>query len=293
MSRRTLAVIAAILFGSATGAQAGSTCVDHGDFTGPEPVTVHGYADHLMEPFLSRDGRVLLFNNNNSPADLTDIHWAEAEPGGGFRYRGLLRGAASSTLDGVPTLASDGTLCLVSARDYFQTLNTIFCGRWNEGAVEDLRPQSALSVGRLGRLNFDVEITADGRTLYYADGLYGVVPVPRTAVIRLGMRAGDDFRPDPRGGAVLASLNALGRVYAPAISADGCEIIVTRLTGVFPFSATLWRAVRPAPGLPFGRPRRQTALSGFVEGATFAPDGRTLYYHRRDFSRFRLYRATR
>jgi len=35
------------------------------DFARPEPVRIEGYDDHAMEPFLTRDGRVLLFNNSN------------------------------------------------------------------------------------------------------------------------------------------------------------------------------------------------------------------------------------
>jgi hypothetical protein len=43
----------------------------------PKRVEITGYEDDAMEPFISRDGRYLLFNNLNEPATNTDIHFAE------------------------------------------------------------------------------------------------------------------------------------------------------------------------------------------------------------------------
>ena len=37
----------------------------------PRPVVVEGYDDHLMEPFVTRDGKFLLFNNSNEPPEKT------------------------------------------------------------------------------------------------------------------------------------------------------------------------------------------------------------------------------
>lgn len=36
-------------------------------YADPQPVAIEGYDDHAMEPFLSRDGRHLYFNNSNHP----------------------------------------------------------------------------------------------------------------------------------------------------------------------------------------------------------------------------------
>lgn len=38
-------------------------------FADPERVTIQGYDGDAMEPFLSRDGRFLLFNNRNDPPE--------------------------------------------------------------------------------------------------------------------------------------------------------------------------------------------------------------------------------
>ena len=37
-------------------------------FGNPQRVTIQGYNDHAMEPFITRDGRYLFFNNLNDPA---------------------------------------------------------------------------------------------------------------------------------------------------------------------------------------------------------------------------------
>lgn len=46
-------------------------------FANPQPVALLGYDGDAMEPFLSRDGRYLLFNNRNDPSVNTNLHFAE------------------------------------------------------------------------------------------------------------------------------------------------------------------------------------------------------------------------
>lgn len=64
-------------------------------FHDPQPVTVWGYDDQIMEPFLTRDGKFLLFNNSNDPREKTDLHLAEKMSERSFRYVGKLSGANS------------------------------------------------------------------------------------------------------------------------------------------------------------------------------------------------------
>jgi hypothetical protein len=44
---------------------------------------------------------------------------------------------------------------------------------------------------------------------------------------------------------------------------------------------------------PFGGTRKITAATGFVEAPTLSPDGKSLYYHKREGSLFVIYRVTR
>src|SRR5204863_9758448 len=67
----------------------------------PEAVRLQGYAGEAMEPFVSRDGRVLVFNNRNDPPERTDLYWAERVDDLTWRFRGPVAGATSATLAGV------------------------------------------------------------------------------------------------------------------------------------------------------------------------------------------------
>lgn len=67
-----------------------------GEFSNPEPVEIVNYRGHAMEPFISRDGRYLLFNNLNDPSENTDLHWAEWITATSFRYGGKIDGEISA-----------------------------------------------------------------------------------------------------------------------------------------------------------------------------------------------------
>ena len=46
-----------------------------GVFTNPQPVTIEGYTQDAMEPFISPDGNYLFFNDSNS-APTTNLYYA-------------------------------------------------------------------------------------------------------------------------------------------------------------------------------------------------------------------------
>lgn len=48
----------------------------YGAFGNPQRVTIRGYAGDAMEPFITKDGRFLLFNNRNDPRINTNLHVA-------------------------------------------------------------------------------------------------------------------------------------------------------------------------------------------------------------------------
>jgi hypothetical protein len=124
-------------------------------WTPPQPVRIEGYDGEAMEPFLSRDGGFLFFNTRNDPGVDTDIHVARQLDDLTFVHLGVVAGTKSSDLDGVPTMARDGSFCFISPRDYRQTLNSVFCGRFNGRDVGNVKPQTGLKTERLGRLIFD------------------------------------------------------------------------------------------------------------------------------------------
>lgn len=261
-------------------------------FSRPERVSIAGYAGDAMEPFVSRDGSVLLFNDRNEPPNDTKLHWAERVDDVTYRYRGLVEGVNTPAIEGTPSLDRDGNLYFVSTRSYGDTLSTIYRGRWNAGAVSDVALVPGTSRLVPGWVGFDVEVSADGETLVLSDGLYDAGGGPRSASLILARRAGAGFERLADQSA-LANLAWDGLTYAAGLSASGRELFFTRMAPALFAQPSIWVATRPAADAPFGPPRRIAAVTGFVEAPTLSPDGLSLYYHRRDGDRFVLERVTR
>ena len=263
-------------------------------FGAAQPVTILGYADHAMEPFLSRDGAILFFNNRNDPPEQTDLHWAERIDDLTFRYRGKITGANSAALDGVPTLARNGRLCFISTHSYATTFATVHCGAWKNGAITGFALQTGASVKRLGRVVFDLEINPAGDQLVLADGEFQGGPAPVKADQRLARLGAEGFRLTPADDALFAAINTRALEYAAATSADGLLLAFTRLEGRPPLVRfSTWMARRDAPSRPFGPPVRIDAIKGYAEAPTFSPDDRALYFHRREGDRFTIWRVAR
>ena len=261
--------------------------------TAPEPVRIASYTGEAMEPFVSRDGKFLFFNTRNDPGVDTNLHVAEVSFDGHFRYLGLLEGTRSTDLDAVATMSADSRFCFISPREYRRTLVSVFCGTFDGTKVVDAAPQTGLATARLGRLIFDMEISADGRSMVYAEGSFSGKATPDDADLYLAKQGVNGFEPDASGKRILARLNTDALEYAPALSADGLSLTFTRLEGVWPFqSPSLLRATRSHTSQYFGEPKRITAIDGFVEGASYAPDG-ALYFHKRVTNRFQIWRLPR
>lgn len=249
-------------------------------FGQPQAVTIRGYADHAMEPFITRDGQTLLFNSRNGPRDQTDIFVARRIDDTTFDFVGPLRGANSNKLDGVPTLASEGTFAMISVRDVEKAHATIWTGVWSDNGVSGLALQRALSPGRLPLFNMDVELSADGQRLYFTDNRWTPFGPPTTSDFHLAVREHGAWRRAPEFDHWFARINTRSLEYAAALSPDERELYFTRATFGFlkPPRLEIMAATRPDAASPFGAPSRITAINGFVEAPTVAPDG-ALYYH--------------
>ena len=263
-------------------------------FHDPQRVTIRGYAGDAMEPFVTKDGEWLLFNNSNDPAVNTNLHYAARVDGLTFAYRGEISGVNTPALEGVPSIDRDGNLYFVSTRSYAATFSTIYRGRFQDGKVSSVALVPGVSLRLPGIVNFDAEVSADGNTLYIVDGDFSRVPRPSAARIVIATRTGGGFRRDPSSAALLRNVNTNGLVYAPSVSADGLELFFTRVpsltAGVPP---TIYRAARKSLSAPFGPPQQVAAITGFAEGPTLDADGHALYYHKKENGRFVIYRVTR
>jgi hypothetical protein len=249
-------------------------------FGAQQPVEISGYSGHAMEPFIARDGETLFFNNRNGAGDQTDMFWASRIDDAHFRYRGPVTGANSAELDGVPSLARDGTFAYISPRIAEGRAATIWTGRWTGGAVEVPVLNHALSPGRWPLFNMDVEISADGARLYYTDNRWAP-GIPRSSDLRLAVHANGRWQRLPGADSWFARSNTPSALeYAPATSENELELYFTRLTPRFLRMPVLeiMVATRAHRTAPFGAPERISTIQGFVEAPSVAPDG-ALYYH--------------
>lgn len=249
-------------------------------FGAPQPVHINGYNGHAMEPFISRDGQTLFFNNRNGPTDQTDMFWASRVDATTFRYRGGVSGANSSDLDGVPSLARDGTFAYISPRIADGRAATIWTGRWTGQAVNSTVLNHALTPGRWPLFNMDAEISADGSRLYVAETRWAA-PIPRASDLRLAIRTGEGWRRAPEFDHWFTRVNTRRALeYAPATSANELELYFTRLTPHFLAMPTLeiMVATRATPNGDYSAPSPIASINGFVEAPSVAPDG-ALYYH--------------
>jgi Tol biopolymer transport system component len=261
-----------------------------GDLANPQRVTITGYNDHAMEPFISRDGKYLFFNNSNDPAVDTNLHWAERIDDLTFQYKGEIGGVNTTALEGVASMDRNGVFYFVSTRSYDETSSTIYRGSFDNGTITSVELAPGVSNATLGIVNFDAEISPDGNTLYFVESQFGSSG-PQNANILIATWNGSAFVRDSNSATIMKQVNTSKNLeYAPAISSSGLELFFTRLEGSSP---ALYAATRTDTSSPFGTPKKITAATGFVEGPALSPDEDTLYYHKREGSLFVIYRVTR
>jgi len=263
-------------------------------FGAPQRVTIRGYDGDAMEPFITKDGQYLLFNNRNDPRTNTNLHFAARVDNLTFQYRGEIKGVNTPALEGVPSLDREGNLYFVSVRSYKETLSTLYRGRFNDGTVTGVDLVSGVSQRKPGIVMFDAEITADGRMLFVVDGLFTGGPVPKSADIVIAVRYGTGFQRLPASPELLRKIITKGLEYAPAISNDLLELFFTRIpVSNGPPQPLILRSSRRSVEDPFGLPEKVAAITGFVEAPTLTNDGQALYFHKLDGNRFVIYRVAR
>lgn len=280
-------------------------------FWNPRRVEIVGYDGDAMEPFISRDGRYLFFNNLNDPRVDTNLHYAEridaegtgavGTDGGRFRYAGEVRGVNSRRLDAVPSMDANNRFYFTTPRKVGVGNSTIFAGDFEGGEVKgaDLVP-GEMSKRTQGWYVLGGEISPDGGTLYYVQAQRGKSPGPPQSMnLKVAHLRDGRFEVDPGSDEIFKNVNSDALDYAPAISSDGLELFFTRaealIVGKRPVGRTLriYMATRTRAGEPFGMPRLITAIEGFIEGPTISGDGMTLYYHKKDGARFTIYKVER
>jgi len=247
-----------------------------------------------MEPFISKDGQYLFFNNSNDPSVNTDLFYASRVDDQTFTFLGPIPNVDGPELDAVPSLDTLGNFYFVSTRSYSATLSTIYGGQFTASGVNNIALVSGVSLQKPGWVNFDAEISADGQTLWFNDGQYSSSGVLQSANIVIASRQGNSFIRDANSAALLASVNVDGLNYAPDISADGLELFFTRVqTTTSGASPAIYRATRADNKSAFGAPELVSGATGFVEAPSLSADGHLLYFHKRVNGTFAIYYVRR
>ena len=271
------------------------------EFDTPLLVRIEGYEDNAMEPFVSRDGEWLFFNNRNEPEDQTDLHYARRVNDREFVYQGLIQDANSTSLDGVASLDTRGNFYFISPRNYENSRNTLWQGRFQSGRLTDLQEVG----GDISRykplwLNMDAEISANGNRLYVVENewrLFGGGIKSSNIFVARRARNGEFFRTSQLD-QIMTAINTSDLEYAPALTPDELTLYFTRVDPLLARKGDnsafgIWVAQRSNVNDPFGAPVKIEAIEGFVEAPTIAEDGCAIYFHQKVRDVFRIMRADR
>ena len=272
---------------------------DYTAFINPELVPIVGYTGEVMEPFFSRDGRYMFFNNMG---DNKDIFYATYDAQTDvFTFADTISAINTPAVEGVPTLDNNNRFYYVSTFNYppggANIFDTIYVGDFDANSlaiVNNLAVVPNLDEGILGHLNFDAEVSPDGSTFYLVDGVFSGNPFPDVSNFIYAVDSGAGFVRATDSVAIFANINTNDLEYAACISQDGLEFFFTRLE-IATLETRNYRATRNSLTAAFGVPQEVPLNGGFIEAPTLSPDEKELYYHRRNpaTNLFELYRVTR
>ena len=254
-------------------------------FGNPQRVTIEGYSDNsTMEPFISRDGQYLFFNNSNErPGTNTHVLYAKKVNDTTFELvrpvQGLDAGLIVPKLNSlVPSMDSNGNFYFSTTKSYEKDFKVIYQGVFKDGEVTGIAPVEGISLKQRGWFTMDGEISADGNTLYYSDNKSG--DTSHSTMKIASKNADGSFTPLANSDDLLKTINDGNYNYAPATTKDGLELFFTRDLG-----GGIYVAKRSTTSEPFGPPELAISTAeGPVEAPSISDDGTYLYYVRKDRS---------
>jgi len=261
---------------------AGAHAVGYGPFGAPQPVAIEGWSGSAEEPFITPDGRYLLFNSAESSPEFS-LQFASRVSAQAFEYQGEIAGEAVNVpgfLSGTPSLDDEGALYFISNRSYAETLSTVYAGQFSQGALTGVHLVPGISAGAPGTVDFDVGASANGSRLYVSAGQFGSGGSPSSASLQIFDRYGDGFAADSSSARILAAVNKVASlVYAADLSFDELELFFTAASPSKGEAPAIYRATRASTIQAFGHVERIAAITGFAEAPSISADGTTLYYH--------------
>ena len=274
-------------------------------YENPLEVTINGYTDHAMEPFLSPDGQTLFYNSQNTGVN-TKLYYAARSSDTAFEFKGEVDGAneaQTNQLNAVPDLDETNQFYWTSVRDYPNKLDNLHFGTYANGAVTDIgRVQGNFYVGQEGWVVMDHGISFDGQTLYYNNALLDEQNCVGPCETLLGMAKKESngvFSKIADSDNILAQINDANFIYyAPYITKDELELYYTRYRAANVSIATeveVCVAIRATKTEAFGAPSVlfSSPVETIVEAPTLSADKNLLYYHQKVNGIHKLFVRTR
>jgi len=292
-----------------------ATRLTHHAFHHPQAVIIEGLpigAENTPisteEPFISRDGRFLFFNSGKEEGH-KDLHYAK-RIGHRWIYQHPLGPNINTPkeVQGTPTMDRFNNFYFVDTevnrmvqRAHFSP-ETGLLSHVREFAGVPKRDVRLFARKFIG--NMDVEVSADGRTIYFSRTtwrLYLVFPGKfLDSDLLLTEKQGNRFVDDEaKARRIMQHINTPDLEYAACISRDGHELFFARLPIASIKSgkvhSMIMRATRPSRSVPFGIPKEVRVIGhrDFVEAPTLSSNGRELYYHKFMGKKFRLFKVSR
>lgn len=271
-------------------------------YENPTAITINGYADDAMEPFISPDGNTLFFNSLNDGTD-TKLYFATKVNAATFTFMGELTGAnetISTQLNAVADMDALNNFYWTSVRDYPAELNNLHHGTFENGDILNIgRVQGDFYVGQTGWLVMDHGISTNGELLYYNNARFDQAAcpgVPCETFLGIAQKVSNaTFTKTVDSDTILQNINDPAYIYyAPCITQDNLELYYTRFLAGTVTGQTLAEicvATRKVITEPFSVPKvlfSNTVENGIVEAPTITTDKQVMYYHKKIAGVFKI-----
>ena len=263
-------------------------------YSNPIEITITGYSDHAMEPFISPDGNTLFFNSLNNGID-TKLYYATKVNATTFTFMGELSGvneANNPQLNAVAGLDISNNFYWVSFRDFPTERDNLFYGSFNNGnVINNGRIHGDFYNYGAGWLVMDHGISVDGQTFYYNNARFDGTNCTGPCETFIGIAkktANDTFMKTIDSDIILQNINNSAYIYyAPYITQDNLELYYTRYLDRAITNSTIAEvcvATRTTDTDIFSEPKvlfSDTLINNIVEAPTLTTDKQLMYYHKK------------
>ncbi len=273
----------------------------HAAFTSPpEPVTIQGYDGLTEDPYITSDGKYLLFDSAGSSNVPISLFYAKRIDYKTFSYVGKIQGAESgdsSKGQAAPAIDTAGNLYFLTGRSYAKDFASIWHGTFTDGVVTNLAPVVGISKKQYDWINMGATPSRDGKYLVFSDNgprtaTSTALPAGISTVVIAAKNADGTFTRVANSADLMKNVNTVRGIsdftYVAALSSDDLEIFFSAPGGADSNAdpnKSIYVAGRASITEPFGvAAPLNTGLgggpAGLAEGSSISLDGKHFYYHK-------------